>query len=274
MPVYYRKIVAPVEKPFTTPQADKGGFLSIFRKSKWLLDEHSRVDAADTPVYEYVYKLGGLDSKQHPDAGEKPPALTVNSFGVKYEMSQADLDTINSIKQTLHKRLSPILENHGLQFVYKSGGDPEETPIDFNGTINWRVVEKRYEQKFSKNRNNSLFLAEASVGKVIIKDSGKIYNRLPYVVFVVRLEQPSHLDHYKIPLGGIGAELFLEDLFAVLEENDFKNLSLPGCSERLDWFCRMIEKHQDVVLKPLSISILEAVFNSIRSRAIKVENME
>jgi hypothetical protein len=74
------------------------------------------------------------------------------------------------------------------------GGPPGETPKDFNGTIRWYVEEKRHGASRMAAGKAQFFRIEASVGRIVITNSKKVYNCPSFVIFIVQLGPPaSHL---------------------------------------------------------------------------------
>jgi len=139
----------------------------------------------------------------------------------------------------------------------------------FAGYLRWYLIEKKYERVLTRDRKKTLFSIEADARRMIFHDRNQVMDG-NYLTFKIRMRGTPHGESMKIPSYGIGAEFFLEELFAIFEDDTFASLSFPSWRERLDWFCMMIEKHQNVILKPLPKSMIENVFDSIRARAIKV----
>ena len=270
LPVYYGRIPKAGEafQPIIAPATTKVKLPSFVKK--WLIP-YPRPELGVAYFYR-PFDDWRTDSDVNLDDERQPPALVVDNGSLKYEISKGDLEMIGRVKDRLSQRLSPILENYGLRFSYQMGGGPGEIPKGFSGIICWLLKEIQYEKTLTRNRNTSLFRVEAGASKTVFADTGKTIRNPPHVIFRVRLTGTAHHEFMKIPLAGIGAEFFLEELFAVLERSDFIGISVPNLNDRLNWFFGMIEKHQNVVFSPMPESLLESIFDSIRARAIKIEN--
>ena len=235
---------------------------------------------------EYFYNLQGLCVLW--DVGTEESSIlseeTIEPGGetrvTKNEFWKKGFKKIDFINNTFQEYLSPLLKQKGLELYY-SKSIPKDIDNYFDGTVRWGFRLENYIKNFRRGISEdsrraggimSLVGIEASVRNIVIIDSGKKSSYSLSISFHVCLHSVGHLEHLKIPSHGVGAEFFLEEIFAILENNNFGDIAFQDWKERLIWFCKMINKHQDTLFNPISSSLTKAVFNSIRARAIKVEN--
>ena len=248
---------------------------------------------ADQPNYtatkangiQFFYKLQDLyarwsvGTEENDTQTKKSNVLIGEALDTSNAFWKKGLNKISLINNTFHEYLSPVLEKNGLE-IYYTKSIPKDIDNHFDGTVRWGIRPVNYAAHLrSRSRDSrevagiiSLLHIEAGVGQRVITEFEERHIYSLYIDFVVRLRSVPHLEHLKIPSHGVGAELFLEDIFAMLENNIFASVRFQSWHDQLVWFCKMIVKHKDILFKPLPSSLGEAIFNSIRSRAIKVEN--
>ena len=228
--------------------------------------------------HEYRYDLNQWKvdtvsaSEDAPVVHEDESKVILPSFRLnlhrRYELTQKDFDKLHLIKARLDKELSPLLLEHGLHFLYRSGGGPNDIPKHFDGSLFWEIQISKRSSKASFNEPDMFCIyITAKVGRYIDVHTKEVFYNRPYVDFIIRFRHRSH-NCMEIPTIGIGSAFYLEELLVRMEQELPPPEIYADLELRLDWHCKMIKKHHHEVLSDIPTSVLVDIFDEIRSRAI------